>query len=70
MATHPTSRRRPVRAISCWTDLPSGGVLAVDRRLTPGVALDLELILGGDRPRWLWITGTGELLKIVTPIQA
>lgn len=70
MATTRSTYKRRSRPTSSWTDLPSGGVLAVDRKLTPGVELDLELVLGGDRPRWLWITGTGDLLQIVTPIQA
>lgn len=70
MARPQLQKRRGFRPRLVWTELPSGGVLTVDRRLTPGIELDLEVVMGGDRARWLWILGNGELLKIVTPAQA
>ncbi len=54
-----------------WFDLPHGGVLQLRRGLTPeGHGLDLEVIMVGGKPRWLWMLESGEALGFVEAGQA
>lgn len=61
-AAHKKRSRKAAR----WRDLPSGGVLKIDRSLTPaGLGLELEVIIVNGKPRWLWTIENGQALGFV-----